>query len=323
VKFRPLELWHKRSQSAANETNATILKWVTFYEGDWQKGQKHGKGAYIGFSGNKYEGEFKNDLRDGVGQWQMADGTLYKGLWKEDAFTGPTNEIYFYFVKPRYQALTPLLNGTVYVGKTQNGLMHGDGALSFPKPYSDGQQDNQTNLHLPKIIGKFEEGYFRGGANSKIILSDGSIAQVENFEDNWQLSNYKANAKFQIFKSDLASNKETDPILSSKREVRWDGTELQLLQPSGTPIEFIKHSLSYNTSKDSSNKTIFDFPRVEDLPLYELYEVLQCLKWIEFHVHFSKGFLEAELYTFQQADKSINEEIQKEAQQAKSRKLEL
>ena len=46
------------------------------YEGEFQNGQKHGRGVYFHVDGSKYEGEWNLDDKNGVGAMSYANGDL-------------------------------------------------------------------------------------------------------------------------------------------------------------------------------------------------------------------------------------------------------
>jgi len=58
------------------------------YTGQWQDGQRNGKGVMTWANGDRYEGEFAGDLRHGQGTFIKADGTRYSGVWEYDHLTG-------------------------------------------------------------------------------------------------------------------------------------------------------------------------------------------------------------------------------------------
>ena len=53
------------------------------YEGEWQGGRPHGRGAYTWASGDRYEGEWRAGRMHGRGTYVWTDGTLYEGGWRE------------------------------------------------------------------------------------------------------------------------------------------------------------------------------------------------------------------------------------------------
>jgi len=48
------------------------------YDGEWEKGKKHGTGTYTYSDEDYYEGEWVNDAAHGKG-FSMIDGVVYEG----------------------------------------------------------------------------------------------------------------------------------------------------------------------------------------------------------------------------------------------------
>ena len=68
--------------------------WGDRYEGNFVKDRKQGIGIYTWsmdgpWSGEKYSGAFKEDMRDGVGTYTWPTGDAYTGPWSQDQMTGP------------------------------------------------------------------------------------------------------------------------------------------------------------------------------------------------------------------------------------------
>ncbi|KAH3765667.1 hypothetical protein Pelo_2465 [Pelomyxa schiedti] len=62
---------------------------VTVYEGNWEKGKKHGKGTYTDpKTGDTYVGNFVMDHKCGEGRMMFQDGGTYIGWWDRDKFHG-------------------------------------------------------------------------------------------------------------------------------------------------------------------------------------------------------------------------------------------
>jgi len=49
------------------------------YQGEWYKGQRHGRGVYITSDGSRYDGSWHYDQRNGYGRFVRADGDIYEG----------------------------------------------------------------------------------------------------------------------------------------------------------------------------------------------------------------------------------------------------
>jgi len=64
------------------------FKGETFYRGEIQNWQLHGKGVYTYATGNVYDGLFAEGKRKGNGTMKYADGSVYQGDWKGDLKEG-------------------------------------------------------------------------------------------------------------------------------------------------------------------------------------------------------------------------------------------
>ncbi len=51
------------------------------YEGNFEKGQYHGRGKFTWPTGGTYEGEYINGLKDGAGVLTMPGKFVIKGVW--------------------------------------------------------------------------------------------------------------------------------------------------------------------------------------------------------------------------------------------------
>ena len=58
------------------------------YEGQWEAGDKHGKGKMTYASGELYEGQWKADNKHGQGKYTYADGGVYEGPYEADSMHG-------------------------------------------------------------------------------------------------------------------------------------------------------------------------------------------------------------------------------------------
>ncbi|XP_030749672.1 radial spoke head 10 homolog B-like isoform X2 [Sitophilus oryzae] len=84
-----------------------------FYNGEWNTGQRSGKGWMVYDQNNWYDGEFINDMRHGYGFRQFKNGTKYKGSWSNDKINGEGCMIWN--------------NNDYYVGKWSDGYQDGYG----------------------------------------------------------------------------------------------------------------------------------------------------------------------------------------------------
>lgn len=58
------------------------------YDGEWQHGERHGRGTYHYSLGTKYEGYWERGLKWGRGTVEFSSGTRYDGMFASDKATG-------------------------------------------------------------------------------------------------------------------------------------------------------------------------------------------------------------------------------------------
>ena len=88
------------------------------YEGEWQNGQKHGKGTAERADGStSYTGGFRAGKRHGKGVMTYANGDTYDGQWKNGRKDGKGTLKYH--------------NGDVYKGEFSKGKLHGKGTFVY------------------------------------------------------------------------------------------------------------------------------------------------------------------------------------------------
>ncbi len=54
-----------------------------YYDGNWNRNKKEGKGKFISYDGH-FDGLWVNDQKHGRGLLKMNDGTIYEGEWQND-----------------------------------------------------------------------------------------------------------------------------------------------------------------------------------------------------------------------------------------------
>ena len=86
------------------------------YEGNYDRGRRHGKGLYrlvsVG-NGAQYDGNYAWNLKHGYGEMVYPDGAKYDGYWFEDNRQGQGKYTY--------------INGDYYDGEWYESLKHGRG----------------------------------------------------------------------------------------------------------------------------------------------------------------------------------------------------
>lgn len=87
------------------------------YDGEFERGQSHGRGTVVRASGTIYQGEWNDDKEHGHGTVVYRDGNRYEGNWA-------------YGMRDGYGTFT-WTSGQVYKGHYRQGLRHGAGAMSY------------------------------------------------------------------------------------------------------------------------------------------------------------------------------------------------
>ncbi len=88
------------------------------YEGEWENGQRHGKGRLIWKNGKIYEGDWRNDKLNGKGRLRWINGMEYEGEFESNAFSGT--------------GMLRWPSGKAYYGRWAGGKQNGDGTLTYP-----------------------------------------------------------------------------------------------------------------------------------------------------------------------------------------------
>lgn len=175
----------------------------------------------------------------------------------------------------KYPDSSHLLIGTTFVGRVTGGLMDGLGVITF---------GNSDEEHKIKLNGKFKEGGLVG--NAVITLKDGTTVQITDFSDNWSpYGSYSASGVITVQSQESVSDNN-----NKEETFKWNGEVLSSNLQNGVVVS--------SASRDGSNNST----------IQQVYEVLNALKWFEFHWVYSKGFLEAEIFPFDCSQKAQQDE---------------
>lgn len=155
---RPTNFQEKLSSDITYEVKEEYID-GSCYEGQKQRGMKHGRGKFVSCTGEILEGEWKNNDMDGFGTMYYRDGRIaYQGDWKRGRFHGKGavyninpvpctgginwkdfNEIEEYWIKYEGRflldqkhgvGLLTLSNGDCFEGVFNNDVAHGKGKLT-------------------------------------------------------------------------------------------------------------------------------------------------------------------------------------------------
>lgn len=83
------------------------------YEGEINRGEKHGTGCYLWHNGNFYNGEWRTGKITGAGTLYYANGGVLKGAFVDGKVCGLARGLYE--------------NGDMYIGLWKNAMFHGPG----------------------------------------------------------------------------------------------------------------------------------------------------------------------------------------------------
>ena len=183
-----------------------IYKNGEYYIGEWQNGQRHGKGAlYYKNDKIKYEGDFIKNKFEGDGKYIWEDGEYYIGQFLDGLKEG--KGILYYasgkikyegdFIKDKFEGNGKYFyeNGEYYIGHFLNGQRHGKGTLYY------------KNKKV-KYEGDFNEDKQEG--NGKFIWEDGEyyIGQFLNCRSNGKGIEYYKNGKIK-YEGDFIKDKHS------------------------------------------------------------------------------------------------------------------
>lgn len=120
------------------------------YIGEFVQGKKHGKGKFIYPSGNYYDGNWTNDKKNGEGtMFWVAANEKYIGSWKDNFQDGHGTH---YWMVENYSELVLMSNK--YEGQWQKGKRHGVGAFN----YSNGSKyEGEWFENLKHGLGKYTD----------------------------------------------------------------------------------------------------------------------------------------------------------------------
>mmetsp|Transcript_26089 Transcript_26089/g.79302 ORF Transcript_26089/g.79302 Transcript_26089/m.79302 type:complete len:944 (+) Transcript_26089:1-2832(+) len=125
------------------------------YDGQWQRGHRHGRGRCTYPDGSMYEGEWMSNQRNGWGEMTESDGALYSGKWVGGVRCG----------EGKWVAGGPAgveIKKEMYQGQWQRNARHGRGRCEWPSgavyegDWRDGQRHGVGRLIHP------DGGYFDG-----------------------------------------------------------------------------------------------------------------------------------------------------------------
>ena len=137
-----------------------------WYDGEWQRGLRHGKGVRLFSNGNKYIGAFSEGEMEGEGIMLYANGDQYVGEWAHG--------------HPQGQGVMKYAHGETYEGSWLSGFIFGQGKYVYTDGgYYEGEfkkmKPNKANgIEFPHPDGK------RNGLGIR-VWANGS-----RYEGNWE-----------------------------------------------------------------------------------------------------------------------------------------
>jgi len=139
------------------------------YEGNYDRGRRHGKGLYRLVSagnGAQYDGNYAWNLKHGFGEMVYPDGARYEGYWFEDNRQGQGKYTY--------------INGDVYEGEWFESRKHGKGSYyhSSSGARIEGQWEmGDLNGSMKIDFGSYS---YHGTYNMNLVAGEGKFAFPEH-----------------------------------------------------------------------------------------------------------------------------------------------
>jgi len=109
--------YYEGNFSKSQREGKGVYKWKDnrIYEGEYFNDMRHGMGRFVYPSGDEYVGQYEKGLRCGRGKFRFADGSVYNGEWANSLYQG-------------HGVLTEA-NGNYFEGTWKEGKRHGEGLL--------------------------------------------------------------------------------------------------------------------------------------------------------------------------------------------------
>ncbi|XP_035208399.1 radial spoke head 1 homolog [Stegodyphus dumicola] len=157
-----------------SEESVDTTQDLGFYEGERQRGLRHGFGMYVFPSGARYTGYWRKGLRHGIGTFIYPDGSRYEGAWWENKkhghgrYTYSNGDMYDGMwcldKKQGYGLYCDEANRFYYKGYFADGTLNGPvqvlmNNIYFFGNFIDGKPSGQGNYSLPNgllIRGEFK-----------------------------------------------------------------------------------------------------------------------------------------------------------------------
>ena len=188
------------------------------YNGDFLKGDRHGKGTLVWSNGTKYDGEFKENKRDGEGTQVWKNGDKYFGEFFQNKISGEGT-----FISGE--------DNTMMVGKFESSDLY-DGFVIFPDGFK---------LRAFKKDGKLVFNKAQG-SNQNIDLLAKQLKRNNDLQTSRML--------LDISKSLMGSRKNSTP--SNLNNLNIGGGFL-----SGSSSSGMYKTCRYSSSLGTKTKTVF------------------------------------------------------------------
>jgi hypothetical protein len=165
-----------------------------------------------------------------------------------------------------------------YKGKVVRGLPHGTGAISF---------SNNPNR---KIQTTFHTGVVQDHSRGTLTLGNSQIVQIDSFRESWDpLLQHSAHAELSRMSA-----------AGSRVNYVWDGQHLSAVVDGTTRATVSVQNATEGTSEEQ-----------------EIFELLNALKWFEYHFAKTQMMLESEVYPFETHEQQQKELERKKEEQKK------
>ena len=108
------------------------------YEGEYREGKKNGRGIFTWSSGNRYEGEFRDGKWHGRGTYTLSNGNRYDGDFRDGKRHG--------------RGTLTVSSGDRYEGDFRDGKAHGRGTVTTAKSGHHAVEARHGCVSVPNVI---------------------------------------------------------------------------------------------------------------------------------------------------------------------------
>jgi len=157
----------------------------SYYVGEFQHGQFHGQGRYVGTTGFSAAGAFEDGQLTGVGRTEYLDGTHYEGDFKHGLMHGHGKMVFangnswdgeFSNDKMTGSGTWKEHNGIVYIGEMKAGKFDGMGEITYEDKSGYVGQFRKGNRHGQGVFDRADGTQYSGDFVDGEFSGTGTIA---------------------------------------------------------------------------------------------------------------------------------------------------